>query len=78
LATLAFFEAEAGQDAQKALILALFEAEKPRIRAMKQIVAAYPGIPMAEEAQKLLYTPADLEGKLANMETFSFEEGQSV
>lgn len=78
LATLAFFEDEANQAAQKELILSLFEAEKPSIRAMRQIVAAYPGIPMAEEAQKLLYTPEDLDEKLANMEVFSFEEGQSV
>jgi hypothetical protein len=45
---------------------------------MSQIIAAYPQIPVAEEAQKALYTVEDLNQKLANMETFSFAEGQVI
>ena len=77
-ATLTYFEREEDRDLQKAIILGLFEEEKPRIRAMGQIIQAYPHIPFADEACKALYTPGDLEQKLQNMDAFCFEEGQSI
>jgi hypothetical protein len=78
LATLAFFEKPEEQESIKAQISNLIEAEKPRIRAMSQIVKAYPRIPYAEEAQKAIYTAEDLAQKLENMKRFSFEEGQRI
>jgi hypothetical protein len=78
LATLQFFQQPQQQEPVKILISQLIENEKPRIRAMSQIIAAYPKIPVAEEAQKALYTVEDLNQKLANMKTFSFEEGQVI
>lgn len=74
LATLAFLETP--DESIRAGIRSLLEDEKPRIRAMSQIIGAYPRIPYAEEAQKHLYTQADLAQKLANMEKFSFVEGE--
>lgn len=78
LATLAFFEKPEQQDTLKEHILQLLEDEKPRIRAMAQIVSAYPRIPYAEEAQKALYNADDLAQKLENMQRFTFEEGQRI
>jgi hypothetical protein len=78
LATLQFFQQPQQQDAARETITRLIENEKPRIRAMLQIIAAYPKIPVAEEAQKPLYTVDDLQQKLARTETFSFEEGQAL
>jgi phage FluMu protein Com len=78
LATLEFFENPDSSEEQKTLIRELMEIEKPRIRAMSQVVGAYPRIPVAEEAQKALYTVDDLTQKLASIDSFSFEEGQSV
>jgi hypothetical protein len=77
LATLQFFEHPKQQSEAKIIISQLIENEKPRIRAMSQIIAAYPQIPVAEEAQKALYTVDDLDQKLADMEKFSFQDGQS-
>ncbi len=78
LATLAYFEKPEEQEAMKALILQLLEEEKPRIRAMTQIVATYPRIPYAEEAQKAIYTAGDLVQKLKNIDQFTFAEGQRI
>ena len=77
LATLRFFENPQLQEEAKETIKGLIESEKPRIRAMSQIIQAYPRIPVAEEAQKALYTVEDLNRKLADMEKFSFQDGQS-
>jgi hypothetical protein len=77
LASLAFFKNEA-RDAQQEIISTLLEEEKPRIRAMAQIVAAYPEIPYQEEAQQSLYTASDLQQKLRNIENFAFESGQRI
>ncbi len=78
LATLAYFERPEEREVLRQTIRDLLEDEKPRIRAMAQIVGAYPRIPYAEEAQKLLYTKEDLAQKLENIERFSFEEGQAI
>jgi len=78
LATLAYFEKPEDQAPLQQTIRELLEDEKPRIRAMVQIVGAYPRIPYAEEAQKLLYTREDLAEKLENLTRFSFEEGQVI
>jgi hypothetical protein len=78
LATLAYFGEPSRQEEIRSEILALLEAEKPRIRAMAQIVSAYPRIPYSEEAQRALYTPADLAGKLSNIQAFAFQEGQRI
>jgi hypothetical protein len=77
LASLAYFKGEE-RDAQKEMILSLLETEKPRIRAMAQIVAAYPEIPAQEEAQQRLYEASDLQQKLTNIENFAFESGQRI
>jgi hypothetical protein len=76
LATLAFFASPEEQEARRACIRDLMDAEKPRIRAMAQIVKVYRKIPFAEEAQKHLYTAEDLRKKLADMDQFTFEQGQ--
>lgn len=78
LATLEFFREGGGHDAMRDRILRLLDDEKPRIRAMSQIIAAYPDIPYSEEAQKHLYTQADLSRKLLNMECFDFRDGQAI
>lgn len=78
LATLAYFSASTDRSTIREEILFLLEAEKPRIRAMAQIVAAYPRIPFSEEAQKAVYSAADLKQKLLNMESFTFQEGQRI
>jgi len=78
LATLDFFEDSSPRAAQRTIIKGLLEAEKPRIRAMRQIIQSYPNIGYAEEAQKHLFTVSDLDQRLANMERFSFEEGQEI
>ena len=77
LASLAYFKDE-DRAAQQAKIGSIFESEKPRIRAMSQIIAVYPKIPAAEEAQQMLYTVDDLKQKLVNMDNFTFESGQVV
>jgi hypothetical protein len=77
LASLAFFKNEE-RDTQKATITSLLENEKPRVRAMSQIIAAYPRIPEQEEAQQMLYTVDDLKQKLINIENFSFQSGQHI
>jgi hypothetical protein len=77
LASLAYFKDEE-RDTQKAIITSLLENEKPRVRAMAQIIAAYPRIPEQEEAQQMLYTVDDLKQKLINIENFSFQSGQHI
>ncbi len=78
LATLAYFDGTEEKSALRATILDLLEQEKPRIRAMSQIVGTYPEIPYSEEAQKHLYTKEDLEQKLRNIEQFNFQAGQVI
>lgn len=78
LATLAFFDDPTKTARQREVIARLLEEEKPRIRAMAQIIDAYPRIPYAEEAQKHLYTTRDLAEKLDHIERFSFQKGQSI
>lgn len=77
LASIAYFNGEQPQ-AQREIILGLLEAEKPRIRAMRQIIQVYPKIPAAEEAQRILYTVEDLDQKVKNIAAFSFESGQRI
>lgn len=77
LASLAYFKDESSAE-QKEIIASLLEDEKPRIRAMSQIVAVYPKIPAQEEAQQMLYTVDDLKQKLLNIENFNFESGQLI
>ena len=45
---------------------------------MSQIIAAYPKILAAEEAQQMLYTVDDLKQKMVNIENFTFESGQVI
>lgn len=78
LATLRYFESPGHQAESAATIRKLLASEKPRIRAMRQIITTYPRIPVAEEAQKPLDTAEDLDQKLQNIANFSFQEGQSV
>ncbi len=77
LASLAYFNNE-DRDAQQEKIAAILENEKPRIRAMEQIIAVYPKIPAQEEAQQMLYTVDDLKQKLLNIDNFNFESGQVI
>jgi len=77
LATISYFSGEQ-PDAQREVIAALLEAEKPRIRAMRQIIGVYPKIPAAEEAQRILYTIEDLDQKVRNIDTFCFKDGQRI
>jgi hypothetical protein len=77
MASLAYFKNE-DTARQKEIILAQLEEEKPRIRAMRQIVTAYPRWMFQEEAQWTLYTADDLDGRLANIDAFDFEEGRII
>ena len=77
LATIDYFNNQQ-REQQEQIILALFEDEKPRIRAMSQIIQAYPKIPEAEEAQKVLYTVEDLDLKLKAMESFNLTKWQTI
>ena len=76
LATLSYFAGD--QEARKAEILALLVAEKPRIRAMRQVITAYPWVGFSEEAPTQLFTVEDLDQRLVNMEHFTFAEGQAI
>lgn len=78
LATVEFFAEPSRRGEMEAIIRDLLEEEKPRIRAMMQVIQSYPRIPVAEEAQKALYTVDDLRQKLVNMEKFRFEENQAI
>ena len=78
LATLAYFNDAPGREEQKHLILDLFEDEKPRIRAMRQIISHYPRIPYEDEAQQHIYTTTNLDQRLVNMDRFSFQVGQAI
>lgn len=77
LATIAFFKGEQ-TGMQRDIIGSLLQQEKPRIRAMRQVIQAYPKIPAAEEAQRMLYTVEDLDQKLDNILAFDFGEGQRI
>jgi hypothetical protein len=76
LTTLDYFNS--GRDRAMPIIRSLLEAEKPRIRAMKQILEQYPKIGFEGESQHRLYTPADLEQKLDHIERFDFQRGQRI
>lgn len=76
LATLDFFDS--GQDRATPIIRNLLEQEKPRIRAMKQILEHYPKIGFEGESQHRLYTPGDLEQKVKNIDLFRFERGHRI
>lgn len=77
LASIEFFE---GKDVeqQKEMIRTQLNEEKPRIRAMRQIITAYPHIPFQEEAQQMIFNAADLDERLVNIDKFSFESGQVI
>lgn len=77
LASLAYFKNE-NRAAQQEKITWLLENEKPRIRAMSQIITVYPKIPAQEEAQQMLYTVDDLKQKIVNIDNFTFESGQVI
>ena len=77
LASLAYFKNE-NRAEQQEKITTLLEKEKPRIRAMSQIIAVYPKIPAQEEAQQMLYTVDHLKQKLVNIDNFTFESGQVI
>jgi hypothetical protein len=76
-ASLAYFKNEDAARQQEIILTQLAE-EKPRIRAMRQIVTAYPRWMFQEEAQWTLYTADDLDERLANIDAFVFEEGQVI
>lgn len=77
LATVSYFKQEQ-IDTQRRQIGSLLQQEKPRIRAMRQIIQAYPKIPAAEEAQRMLYTVDDLDQKIDNIAVFDFRNGQRI
>jgi|GEM_PF-2413174 len=78
LATLAWFDEQPDRDQLRQEIKELLAGEKTRILASRQIIARYPDFPFQQEAQCLLYTGEDLDGRLENIQAFRFEEGQCL
>jgi len=74
----AYFEGNGDRAQIQERLERLLQGEPTRISASRQIIEYDPKFPFQQEAQALLYTREDLEGRLENLKRFRFQEGQVI